>query len=260
MGSKTFTNEQLIQLAKQQATELNKDTLGKREFKHYQQAKKLFGSWNNFLLECGLRVRNLKNQSKEYWINLIQEQYNKTGETPTIRDIEKNTDLPSSAFAANTWGWNNLIKEAIGIENIIKANVSKEIDNLSDGELLSMLKEEIIRLQNLDISCRVQSNFNYYRSKSLPSCAFYEERFNLKWSKILALINIDNRQYIRSTSNDKLIEKLEEELIKQAGYNINYRSGKEFSKNRTKGLPCSRTYEKRFNMKWEDIVFMLMRG
>jgi len=75
--------------------------------------RRVFGSWNNALMELGLPVTIAKKYTKEKLIQILRQIYAETGKTPSKRGINALKGYPNTnTFDAYFGSWNKAVKAA----------------------------------------------------------------------------------------------------------------------------------------------------
>ena len=76
--------------------------------------EKKFGSWNNALIIADLDInKTYRKWTKEQLIYWLRKKYNELGQTPGIRDFDKDPEAPGKNTVRKLFGnWTNALKEA----------------------------------------------------------------------------------------------------------------------------------------------------
>lgn len=129
---------------------------------------------------------------KDDLIKEIQELAEGLGRTPFISEF-KNGQKACYRFGA----WNNFLKES-GLEPNVILN---DYSNISDGELLDMIKKEITKIGSTTFE-----SFYKNKSKGIPSFSYIQKRFEVKWNELLEKLGLEIN--LRDMTNDELLQQL----------------------------------------------------
>lgn len=155
----------------------------KRSLKNYDKIVYKFKRWNKALIAAKITPRYATKFTKEQIIILLNDLAKKLKRTPTMLDIKKaKKDGLYIPHAVNiryifNKNWNEILIEA-GLE-INREGSRNKYKNLSDEEMLLMVKNELIRLKT-----NSSSQYEKYRDKSLPSVPTLFRKFG-RWSDML---------------------------------------------------------------------------
>lgn len=141
----------LIKEVKELANRLNRTPFG-REFPHRNQAARLFGSWQNFLIAADIKPTK-NNYSDEELFSLVQQLAEKLGRTPVAKEF------PHHSIATHRFGrWTKFL-EAAGLQSNRQYNSNSERNVYANEELLNkfnLLTEELGRIPQV-------REFKHYR-------------------------------------------------------------------------------------------------
>ena len=116
---KNYKKEELIDLLKKKAEGLRRNPtindLGKEnKMPDSSVYKSKFGSWNNALIETGLKINHTyRKWTKEEIKGWLIRKYKELGKTPGIRDFDKDIKAPGKNTVRKLFGnWTNALREA----------------------------------------------------------------------------------------------------------------------------------------------------
>lgn len=192
MGN-TKRKEQLIKEVLALSKKLGR-TPKRREFKSYSAANYHFGTWNNFLKKSGLIPLKQFDLSLDEYKEYIHDFVKKNNRTPTKDDFDENIYLPDARTMERKFEkpWSQILAD-LGYEPNIRMHHEEYFNSLSDKELLSIFKEEILRLET---NMRVYYDKN--RKDQTPSFAQMQKRFNKTWTELLESLNIETIKQIKT--------------------------------------------------------------
>lgn len=131
---------------------------------------------------------------KDKMIQDVQALANKLGRTPTKKEFAQ------GKIAEYHFGtWNNFLLSA-GLEPVM---VQDKFINMSDDELLEIVKEEITR-----IGSTLYDVYNKNRTSQAPSRSYLEKRLNLTWTQILKKMGF--KPNVKRLTRKELIKQLQD--------------------------------------------------
>ena len=156
--------------------------------------KNCFGSWNNALVEVGLKS-NILTHTDVHLIRLLEQFAVVLGKTPTVSEIDKSTSMPCSTTYKDRFGsWNNAIIKAGLKPNCNQSHITEE--NLA----LSYNKEWLSKENQTKTLKEISRNLGY--NKHEMSSRFKElgikpilHKESLKEKEWLDSLGITERQY-----------------------------------------------------------------
>jgi len=165
---KDYTNKELINILKNLSKELGrspmmKDLIPRKDLPESTIFKDRFGSWNNALIVAGLKVQyHFRKWAKEELMYWLRKKYEELGQTPGIRDFDKDQEAPGKNTVRKLFGnWTNALREA---KIPIKRFNSKE-------ELIKAMKKLAKKLN------KTPTRTDMNNAKSFPSYAPFVKKF-----------------------------------------------------------------------------------
>lgn len=180
--------DNLIKEVRKLAEELGR-TPKKREFKQHNIAKRIYGSWNNFIKEAGLRPLVEIGLTKEECENYIHDFVRKNNKIPSTKDFDSDIYLPDSTTIIRIFGlkWSEILREL---------GYNTKIDKygcLSEKDIYNLIKEELERIGSTKLS-----DYRDKRKEGLPSYAYIKKRLNKSWNEILEKLNYELNHDIKT--------------------------------------------------------------
>jgi predicted transcriptional regulator len=159
----------------------------KRNVKKYGKFIYKYKRWNKALIAAKITPRYATKFTKEDIIKALQELAKKLGRTPTMLDIKKAKKeglyIPHAINICYIFkkNWNEILIEA-GL-NINRAGSRNKYKDMTDQEILQMVKNELLRLNTSS-----SSYYEKYRDKELPSVVTLYRKFG-KWSEMMNILD-----------------------------------------------------------------------
>lgn len=204
---------------------------------YYQNAKKLFGSWNNLVKECGYQpqnIRTVENLTKEKAQEIIRKKAKELGRIP--RRYEINGDSIANAF-----GWNKIIAETFGMQ--FKSSISYRVTEM---ELLRDFRKNINKIfKKKKIKYINIVSYNTLRIKGTQCGSCILNHLNeVSWSNFYQKYVLDSESYILNFNYEYkyICNFLNKKVITSREYD-------RYQKN------LSRRYlENKFNLTWYELI------
>lgn len=195
-----ITREELIKEIQKLGKELGR-TPKKREYKYYNKATKMFGTWNNFIKKAGfkpLRETGITKKECENYIHNFVKEHNRI---PTQKNFDNDLYLPDSKTIMRIFQatWLEVLEEL--------GYVPDKYFHLTDDDIYKILKSEIER-----IGSTKKEDYNKYKLSTSPSYTYIQKRLNKKWNEIIITLGCKINQDIRT--KDEWLEALRELSIK----------------------------------------------
>jgi len=194
-----YSKEELIKITKDYSIFLGrtpkiKEVTYNKELPPINQFLKKFGTWNNLLKECNLKISSVGSYSKEELLGILKELKKRNKRSPKIDDLKNNLNLPAPSTYFNKFGsWNNALKEAN-----LKINVRKDY---TKEELLDLLRKKAKELGRSPKGKEINQDKNY------PDISIYSEHFGT-FNNALKEAGLEVKYQFRKWTKEDLLNKL----------------------------------------------------
>ncbi|MGL4998071.1 MAG: hypothetical protein ACRC5T_03810, partial [Cetobacterium sp.] len=144
--------------------------------------------------------------------------YCESNPIPTTTEIYKISSLPSPDLIAKRFGGYGEFLKSIGFKPHL--NIRKDFNEISDENILKMLKDAIERGE-------IKNKEELNNSETLPNTDYYKRRFKIGWRELLKLVDKTDIILRKSYTKDELLN-IYGNLLKK--YNTNRITGELFEK------------------------------
>ena len=149
----------------------------KREFKKHNIAKRLFGTWNNFIKSAGLLPLKEYGLTKEKCAKYIHDFIKKNNRIPMMKDFDNDIYLPDSTSIINVFNlkWLEVLEEL--------GYMPDKYYHLTEEDIYKLINDEIERIGSTKLI-----DYSEYKEDTSPSFTYIKKRLNKDWNEILEIL------------------------------------------------------------------------
>lgn len=172
-----YSDKKLLEILRQKAKELGR-TPKRREVKQNEALRKRFGNWSEALKAAGLKPVKEYGLTTDNYFRVIREWTTAHGRPPKEADFNEDKTLPDARTIERKsgMGWTNIMLH-LGLTPSLRLS---NPESMTDSELLSMLKDEFVRLPAGSLK-----EFDDKRKPGMPSLTYYRRHFKKTVNQLL---------------------------------------------------------------------------